>query len=133
MGAVYTWSRAATDSIFKRLLAEAAKRGVPDDLAHFAATATSQRMEYESFGSREQRELRLSAYFWGVVRRQAFRGPRIASRASLRRRLVAASIAQDMRASGVPNDVIRAEVARCYGEELAAAVVDRMPLLAASA
>lgn len=65
--------------------------GVPEWLAEEARTATVRR--FATGGSHDAgiSERRLEAYFWGVVRRRAFRGG--AETGDLRRRFVEASLA----------------------------------------
>jgi hypothetical protein len=108
-------SRAALNQHVGRLL-ECATRGsgVPGRIARQAAVATLRRFAAVEFPPASEWEGRVEAYFWGAVRGCAFRAPRHAA-GELRRRLVAASIAADLRESGMPEELVLEEVVRTVG------------------
>lgn len=96
------------------LTADAVGRaGIPVSAARQAAGATLRWLDREAPADTEHGRRRVSAYFWGVVRRRALAGGR--GLTAHRVRCVADALAADMLAAGHDPSAVAAELAPVVG------------------
>lgn len=94
---------AAAEPVASSLVRLALSRGVPEDLAREAADVTLRKLSGEGTP-----RVRLTAYFWGVVRRRVLAGA--PGTRELRARLVLRSAADDLRDAGFGAELLYEEL-----------------------